>query len=676
MVLLRPTLPAIPILACYIAGILLYTISPPLQQEWAYAATLTLLATAFIISFYKATTTLAYPFRTFFLLSGCCGLGYLSAAQQDSWQDSSFIGHHLNHAESIRVQLEDNPAEKQKTYLLPGKITGYYQGDSLYPASGKVNVYIYRHDSIPFLLSGHTIILPQRLVRIQHSGNPYTFNFERYAAYQQLYFQGFYSYNDILRTDRNETGTLLQDLRAHLIHLLQLYIRDPTTRSVALAMLLNERALLHDDIWKAYAATGIIHIISISGMHIQVFLFLILFLLRWLKHPRYKWIKYTIALVLVWTYIFLTAAPPSAVRAGIMFSITTAALMGGKDESPLNSLAATAFLMLLIQPYWLFNIGMQLSFLCMLSIFTFYKPVRNLLFFRNKIARSLWEGVALSIAVQILVTPVVIYYFHQFPLWVILVNLPAGVYSFLLMTGGLSIMLLGNWIDMSWLGNFLTGITRRFNELVFFFAQYTPAAVSHFALDIISVILLTIVLLLWSRYLFISRARSLLLPVIFSSCVLMLDQYIITSALTSQDRLVVYRSSGYSLVQKVQGFSNYIYTTGSSDPEKEPLLHASSLQWGLRNKRLTMDHNTLFRWKQNAVLILGTAALRPQPVDILIISQDAALEPASWQTHFNPGMVVLDSSFSRRKSKKWVEVLNNYNFAVYSVTLQGALVLE
>lgn len=676
MVLLKPTLPAIPILVSYITGMLLYTCRTPPRQEWVHILCAVAFLGACLAAFYRALSPSVYYFRTAFLLTGCCCIGYSITAYRDAWQDPHFIGHHLAQADRIRVRLEDDPAEKQKTYLLPAQVTGYYKGDSLYKANGKVNIYLYKHDSIPLLRAGTTITLPQQLVRIQNSGNPHAFDFAQYAAYQQLYFQGFYAYKDILKTEADHQIPVLLHWRTQLTDILRKNIKDQTTQSVVLAMLLNERALLHDDIWKAYAATGIVHIISISGMHIQVFLFMVLFLLRWLKHPRYKWIKYVTALVLVWTYILLTNSPPSAVRAGIMFSLTSIALFTEKEEAPLNSLAATALLMLLLQPYWLFNLGMQLSFLCMLSIFTFYQPIRNLIFFRNRVLRSLWEGIALSIAVQVWVTPAVIYYFHQFPLWVVLVNLPAGIYSFILMAGGLVIMAAGYWIEMSWLGNLLTGVTTLFNKLVFFFAGVTPRSLSHFAIDGISAVLLTLVLLSWARYLCIRRTRTMLLAGIAGSCILMLDQYFITAGQAGQDKLVVYRSNGYSLTQKVQGFQGYVYAPDTADAAAGQLLLAPCLHWSLQHPLLPLEPNTLFRWKDRTALILTAANLRPQAVDILIIPEHVAFDPGRWASQFNPRLVVLDGSFTRRKSKKWVEALNNYNFAVYSVVLQGALVLE
>src|SRR5690606_26532542 len=115
------------------------------------------------------------------------------------------------------------------------------------------------------------------------------------------------------------------------------------------------------------------------------------------------------------------------------------------------------------------------SFLCILSIVIFYNPIYRSIYFKNKILDTIWKGIAVSIAVQILVAPMVIYYFHQFPAWVIIANIPASIYSVALMYGTIAIAILSACgFQCIWLGDILGVLTLWFNSFIAFLAQFSP----------------------------------------------------------------------------------------------------------------------------------------------------------------------------------------------------------
>lgn len=668
--------PALPVLLSFSLGIILYNAFSGVYTSGVFVLCAACFVSLLILTVYRAAVSHIYIFRNSCLFLGTACLAYITTAQHDVWNDADFIGHHLDDAGYLKIRLEEKPVEKNKTFLLTVTVVGYYQKDSFYTASGKVNIYVYKDDSIAGLVPGTTIVLPQRLVRIKSNGNPYAFDFTTYAGRQQLYYQGFYAYKDFITITHHESGQFLTAWRDRMMTAIHNNIQDLTTRSVVSAMLLNERTLLHDNIWQAYAATGIVHIISISGMHVQIFLVVVLFLMGWLKNQKYKWAKYTVALIWVWLYVALTNAPATAVRAGLMFTFTSLAIFIDREEVPVNSLAAAALLMLIIQPYWLYNLGMQLSFLCMLSIYLFYKPVRNLWFVKNRVLKYLWEGIALSIAVQILVTPLVLYYFHQFPLYVVLVNIPAGIYSFALMVGGLMIMIFGTFLDMSWLGNILSGVSIVFNKIVFFFSDITPQNLTRVALDPPAMIVLTMTLLLWATYATIKRDRKIAAFAVMFTLIFMGDNALGYLQRGQQDKLIIYQQNRNTLIQKIQGYQQFVMTSAEKETDQSQYLLAPSLYWSLQHEVQPLPANAVFKWNNKTALILNDENAVGRPVDILIINDKVPMNAIQWQEVFKPRLLILDSSFPRWKSKKWVEALNNYNFAVYSVTLQGALVLE
>src|SRR5690606_37769479 len=121
------------------------------------------------------------------------------------------------------------------------------------------------------------------------------------------------------------------------------------------------------------------HIVAISGMHINIFFTVLVLVLFWLGSRKHRWLQYLICLPIIWFYIAITGFPPSAVRAGVMFSIVSLAMITGRQQVLVNSLLASGFLILFFKPGWLYDVGFQLSFLSVLSIFVFYKPIVGLI---------------------------------------------------------------------------------------------------------------------------------------------------------------------------------------------------------------------------------------------------------------------------------------------------------
>lgn len=671
-------IPIWPLLLGILAGILSYQAIPKIYwSPISVVLALLLIAALFFCAILpKSISGSRQVLRNISVLLTMVMVGYFNAYYSDIWNASNYFGNHIDSASHFVVKTQDHPIAKNKTYLLPVTVQASVVGNKLIPATGNLQLYIYKSDEVTTLRKDQLLTIPNTLVPISNSNNPFSFNYKAYAAHQQLHYQAFYNINALIKTDTSSSApSLIAKQRARVIESISSNVKDSTTASLMLAMLLNERTMLHKDIWEAYSTTGIVHVISISGMHVQIFLSILLALLFWIKNKKYKGLKYLLANVVVWYYIILTEHPASAVRAGLMFSITTFALLLEKEENPINSLGVAGFIMLLINPNWLYNLGMQLSFLCMLSIFIFYKPIYRLLSFEKIWLQHLWQGIALSIAVQVLVAPIAVYYFQQFPIFVLLVNIPAALYAYLLMVGGLVIAALAPLVSVVWLGEILTGVTAVFHKIVFFFAQHTPSFLSQFGLDAVDTLLLlsTTTLLTYGLLVYKSRHLAIIggaIGMIF--CVSILIQ---KWQANTQERLVVYQVANATCVQAIKGKQSYLYRQNIEENNVKHLLLPPQLHWNLNKKHLPLPANAVFKLKNNKVILLNAATTNSAPVDILILSAEAPFQPEVWSSGFGAKMLVLDSSFPRWKAQKWVKDLNNLNFAVYSVTLQGALVL-
>ena len=226
--------------------------------------------------------------------------------------------------------------------------------------------------------------------------------------------------NILLRKDEpvSRLNKLLEEGQYFFRSRLKKFIPGRKEYGLAEALLIGYRGDLDKDLSNAYANTGTVHIIAISGMHLA----LIYGLLMWLFKPvaekgKLIWLKSILLLLTLWSFSFLCGAQPSILRATISISFILLARILHRRSSTLNALAGSAFLLLCYDPYYLLDPGFQLSFAALTSILIFNQPIRNLFETKNKLIGYVYDLVAVTLAAQILTLPVSIYHFHQFPVY-------------------------------------------------------------------------------------------------------------------------------------------------------------------------------------------------------------------------------------------------------------------
>ena len=196
--------------------------------------------------------------------------------------------------------------------------------------------------------------------------------------------------------------------------------------AVISALTVGDKEELSDDIVETYSVSGASHVLALSGIACRGFcMLLLLFVLRPLWR-RWRWLKPLLLLCLVLflaSFAFFTGLSSSVVRSVVMFSLL--AFAGLQPEKPLtlNTVAATAFLMLLCKPVWLFDVGFQLSFSAVVAIVLVQPKLYALWKVDNRFLRYLWGLMTVSVAAQLGTAPLVIFYFSRFSTHFLLTNL-------------------------------------------------------------------------------------------------------------------------------------------------------------------------------------------------------------------------------------------------------------
>ena len=197
---------------------------------------------------------------------------------------------------------------------------------------------------------------------------------------------------------------------------------DPVRLSILMTLLFGGNYNdIPEEVMTSFSATGIIHILSVSGSHVAL-LFGFLYLLgRWLSLPRRLVILPAILLVLF--YAVLSGLVPPVIRAAVMGILSVVGIFLDRERATLNLLGAAVFGMLLWDPYYVYDVSFQLSVGASAGILLFYRPILRWMSPFQKLPKWVKEGIALSSAAQLLTIPIMLYDFHRFPVYFIFANL-------------------------------------------------------------------------------------------------------------------------------------------------------------------------------------------------------------------------------------------------------------
>ncbi|GAA4090361.1 ComEC/Rec2 family competence protein [Mucilaginibacter panaciglaebae] len=274
---------------------------------------------------------------------------------------------------------------------------------------------------------GDELLIPAKYNAVDPPFNPAEFNYKQYLANQNIYQQTYLypgQYRVIAHGKGNPLIAYALKLRRHLVEKLKVNIHDTSAVNVASTLILGYKVDLSSDLLQAYSKTGTIHILSVSGGHVAVIYLLLNILLGFIgRYKHGKLIKAILTISLIWYYALLTGLSPAVCRAAVMISLIIIGKTYSRYINTLNILAVSAFFLLLYNPFYISDVGFQLSYLSVAGMIILQPMVYGLLGFKNRWADKLWAACSVSIAAQVITFPLAAFYFHQFPVYFLISNL-------------------------------------------------------------------------------------------------------------------------------------------------------------------------------------------------------------------------------------------------------------
>ena len=321
----------------------------------------------------------------------------------------------------------------------------------------------------------------------------FQFDYQKYLARQNIHYQGFIP--DEISFKKKESVSFadkIKQKRLDLLFRIDNSSLQPQNKAILKGIILADRTEIDQEIINHFSKTGLIHILAISGSHMAIIFLMILFVLNPIFSVKYRNIPIYISLAAIWGFAIFIDYGNSVVRSCIMITVYYIMIFLQRKPNLLHSLALAGMIILSIDTQQLFDVGFQLSFLAVFGIFWLYKPITNHYKpLKNRAIRFILNTFSLSLAAQLTTLPLILFYFHQFSIMSVFINVVSIMVSqgFIIFSFIVSI-LFGIEFTPDWLLEIYDWCASFFLNMVVFFSKTDFSFVENVSIEIPELIIL------------------------------------------------------------------------------------------------------------------------------------------------------------------------------------------
>ena len=692
------------ILFPFMGGILLAPLLPARIGIWLMILIGLLLSfTLWLFAFkkqhsYKTRWISGFFLSMLFLILGIIGFWYSSPLNRQNHYTK------FDSNAAYLIEIESSFSETAKTFKSTGRLKAVFtEKDSTWQvASGKILLYFQKQEQFP-LQFRDKIICTSQLSLVQGAQNPYAFDYGKYMQRKGIFHQAFIKENDWKRIDSTANFSLhflAIQLRTKLLEILNSLEFDSDNRALAAALLIGYDEYLDDNLRARFSGSGAMHILCVSGLHVGIIFMLSNFILGFLGKIRFGTeLKTILILMIIWFYALITGLSPSVMRAATMFSFMIIGKLFNRKGNTYNSLAASALLLLLIDPNLVYNIGFQLSYGAVFAILYIQPKLFKLLYFKNTVLSKIWALMCVSIAAQMGTFPLAVYYFHQFPNYFLLTNLWVIPVAFAVVTGGVIVLLIGLMgLSSSILGTIAAALLNYsligLNKGVEIINQLPYAVSEHLALSKPEVFLFYILLFSIST-LILYKKRMWFAPILLSTFLLQMSFILTKENNLKSDSWIVYKTNGLSAMDFISNRQSILYgdSVFVNDPEKQKFILAENhIKSGVKEWITLENHqannSSLLEFRENIILFQSLRVLyldkaekklsfkKPLIIDYVVIAKDARVNLEELNKKYSFSSLIFDSSNHWWKIKQLKREAEALGIPYWDVNEKGAFVFK
>lgn len=674
-----------------IAGILFYQ-QLELEATWLWTS-LIILSVTYLLLFILIKNNEHFHFRHLFGLVGLLTLFFVFQIRSSLSDPGNQPGHLIHHTKSstfIFGKITGEGEETDKNYRYQFAVSSVKDSSQWHKVKGKIHLYISKQAHQKFE-PGDQLIISGQPTPVAPPLNPGQFDYRNYLARQQIHHQMFVRENRLVKTG-NQLFFLYQwanDIKTYAITQFA-KIKDPAARGVIQGLVLGSKDNIDEETKNAYKAAGLMHILAVSGLHVGIIYGILIVLFGHLRKYQAGKIYFAIVCVTVlWFYALVTGLSPSVVRASVMFTIFAMAETTRKQKNSYNILAASAFLMLMINPDLLFTVSFQLSYLAVLGIIYLQPIFEKLWHAPNILLKRIWQLFTVGLAAQIATLPITIYYFHQVPLLSTIV----GIVAVPLATGSFTLALIYLALaQVPWLNEVLLWLlencVKTINWLAINIEALNFSLLENIYFNQIQTVTLYLILVSFLVFLYYRSFKHLLtffILLFFFNTFTIYNNY----KTGNQRTLVIFSVPGKQVGQINLNGKGFWLNPKLPKEEKDIAFHASAYNLKHKIKRQPdlpianfqqTDYYSIYLVENKKILLLQKLPqedfTRPIEVDYLVVGYNAVSSLRQLESHFLAKEIILDSSNADWLVKQLAKEAKRRRIKLHPVTINGARVIE
>jgi competence protein ComEC len=689
--------PLIRVLIPFIFGILL------VDAFGSFFNPITIGVVAFLIITVTALFWFRFPHRFRFVSGallmisiGMLSISYTAEFQKYSFQLPSKVS---SDTASYLATIVDPPREKQRSVKLTCLIHEVKQEGTIFKTHEKCMIYLAKDSAAMNLCYGDELVFRTQLKEIPPPLNPseldYRKTLQRKGIRYQSYVDGV-SWKKMGEDKGNPIMSFAYRLRNKFLQIFTDYHLDSQEYGITAAIILGYDEKLDPELSAHYVGAGVTHVLSVSGMHVGVIYMILNFFLSFLdKNQHTKIAKVMILLVLIWIYSAITGLSPSVLRSAAMFSFMAIGNSLKQKVNSYHSLLASLLFLLILDPFVIYNIGLQLSYLAVFGIVWLQRPIYNLWIPKYKLTNWTWQLIAVSLAAQLVTTPISIYYFHQFPNYFILSNLLIVFISSLVIYAGVAVLATSFWF---WLSNLIAYVMvwliKAMNFITIYIDDLPGSKTTNIDLSQLSMLILY------------AAIFAILLALMYRNKKLVMGAFGISIAFVgllafdnfqeyNSNKITVYALNKQTVIdiktsnRMISLCDSSIYNSADQTPFQVKSARISDgvqpdttflmSPCALWNKLGIALHGQFLKAGNKRIAFINKQPMadnQPISVDYAIVFGNPKLKMAQAIQGIHAKIWAFDGSNSQYKVKKWVKECDSLKVNNFPISSQGALILD
>jgi competence protein ComEC len=524
---------------------------------------------------------------------------------------------------------------------------------------------------------GDILLIKTNFKEINKPLNPFQFDYHTYLKKQQIHHQINIKKEEFLFIKhRNTVSSYVNNIYKKVNNSLIKNGFKKEELSIINALILGQRKGISKDLLQSYTNAGAIHILAVSGLHIGILVLLLNLLFKpfeLLKHG--KTIKIILIVLFLWLYAVIAGLSPSIIRAVTMFTALSIGMYSNKKTPTIHSLIISIFILLLINPYYLFSVGFQLSYLAVFSIVYFYPLFIRLYNPKLWLFRKAWQLFSISLSAQLGILPLSLYYFHQFPALFFVSSIVIIPFLGIILGLGILVILLASLeILPIQLAQIFIWIIHQMNIFIALIARQESFLFKHITFSILLLISSYLVILgiyyLWKKPK-ATKLKYVLISVLIFQGILFFEKYKLQS---SNEFLILNQSKKSILINREEDQATIYHNIDSIKLQSNYTItnyHTGTGNIKIVNKPLS----NYYKFRKTTILIVDSLGIYQIPklkTDLIILTQSPKINLNRLITINKPKMIIADKSNYKSYKKRWKNTCNKQGIPFYDTSISGA----